>query len=96
MQIELTKEEHFALTGVLRSGFTHGTLDCVGLLDLYKRLQAPYMAELQRRTGYASGNAFMLPAFHLATKPVTLHGLKETSMEVNWYEWNKEAGDGQG
>ena len=90
MQIELTKEEHFALTAVLRCSLSHGTLERVGLLDLYKRLQAPYMAELERRSGNATGNAFMLPAFHLGTTPASLHDVKETSMTVDWYQWNRQ------
>lgn len=90
MQIELTKEEHFALTAVLRCSLSHGSLERVGLLDLYKRLQAPYMAELERRSGYSTGNAFMLPAFHLGTMPASLHDVKETSMSVDWYEWNQQ------
>ena len=47
------------------------------------------MAELERRTGNATGNAFMLPAFHLGTMPASLYDVKETSMTVDWYEWNR-------
>lgn len=90
MQIELTKEEHFALTAVLRCGLSHGTLERVGLLDLYKRLQAPYMAELERRSGHSSGNAFMLPAFEGNGQLTALYDVKQTSMTVDWYEWNRQ------
>lgn len=95
MQIELTKEEHFALTAVLRCSLSHDTLERVGLLDLYLRLQAPYMAELERRSGYSSGYAFMLPAFERNGQLTALYDVKHTSMTVDWYEWNRQGAGNQ-
>jgi hypothetical protein len=96
MQIELTKEEHFALTAVLRCSLSHDTLERVGLLDLYLRLQAPYMAELERRSGYSSGYTFMLPAFERnGSMKASLHDVKETSMSVDWYQWNRQEAGSQ-
>lgn len=60
MKIELTPEEHLALTALLRSGPTKGMLYALGLANLVVRLTEPYRPHVAG--AQLHGMAHLLPS----------------------------------
>ena len=98
INLQLTPEEHYALTALLRSGLSIAALKKLGLHGLTEVLAAPYRAELQRRSEHKTLSveqtlvvarglpSMMVGRYHQADR---LHP-SETCMPMEWFTWHQQ------
>lgn len=95
LSISLTREEHYALTALLRTAVSAGALSVLGLRDLHDRMAMPYRREIQERVPDVHGTtmAAVLPGFCKTQSPVHLapqswESVFEGRNAVDWYTWS--------
>ena len=94
--VQMTAEEHYALTALLRSAVTIGGLERVGLERLLERLNQPYLDEMMARGMDALAAREKLPALraidgypvHIEVAMEHQHeGVYSSVNPLEWYRW---------
>ena len=98
--VQMTAEEHYALTAMLRSVVTMGGLERLGLERLLWRLAQPYIDELMARGLDALAAREKLPALmaiegypvHISVPLEHQHeGVYSSAKPLEWYEWPRRS-----
>lgn len=98
--VQMTAEEHYALTAVLRSALTIGGLERVGLERLLERLAQPYLDEMMARGLDALAAREKLPTLcamegypvHISVPLEHQHeGVYSSAKPLEWYEWPRRS-----
>ncbi len=98
--VQMTAEEHYALTALLRSAVTMGGMQHLRLQCLLGRLAQPYIDELMARGLDALAAREKLPALramegypvHISVPLEHQHeGVYSSAKPLEWYEWPSAA-----
>ena len=101
--VQMTAEEHYALTALLRSAVTIGGMQRIGLQRLLVRLSQPYIDEMMERGTDGLAALEKLPALramdgypiHIEVAMEHQHeGFYSSVNPLEWYRWHAE-GEGQ-
>lgn len=94
--VQMTAEEHYALTALLRSAVTIGGIQRIGLSNLLERLGQPYRDELVER---GRDTLQELPALRdIEGHPIHIEvpiehqheGVYSSTKPLEWYRWHTD------
>ena len=97
--VQMTAEEHYALTALLRSVVSMGGIHRIGLQRLLERLNQPYIDEMMDRGMDALAAREKLPALRdIEGHPVHIEvpiehqheGVYSSVKPLEWYRWHAE------
>lgn len=97
--VQMTAEEHYALTALLRSAVSMGGILRIGLGSLLERLNQPYLDEMMDRGMDALAAREKLPALrdieghpiHIEVAMEHQHeGVYSSVKPLEWYRWHTD------